>query len=188
MYLTLRPHVCRVSRDVLYTYSSNQHYGYGTHFYRDGNTRGESLLLKTHPVKEWQNWAPGQSDHQKGLSCSLESLPISYLRPFNSSMIRDAPEEVCGSPVHQHCWGMGTGSSFPPADNTLKGTSWLEKLPPKMEAKLLEPNSAKRDGVRLQASEGASLAPDTSTFTPAPISTPWPSEPPLHPEGPSQGE
>ncbi|XP_006992577.2 olfactomedin-like protein 2A isoform X2 [Peromyscus maniculatus bairdii] len=73
------------------------------------------------------------------------------------------------------------------ADNTLKGTSWLEKLPPKMEAKLLEPNSAKRDGVRLQASEGASLAPDTSTFTPAPISTPWPSEPPLHPEGPSQG-
>ncbi|KAL6090214.1 hypothetical protein STEG23_036030, partial [Scotinomys teguina] len=84
------------------------------------------------------------------------------------------------------------------ADNTLKGTSWLEKVPPKMEtklpekvppkmeAKLLEPNSVKHDRVMLQASEGASLAPDLPTFTPGPISTLWPTEPPLHSEGPSQ--
>lgn len=85
------------------------------------------------------------------------------------------------------------------ADNTLKGTSWLEKLPPKIEAKLPEPNSAKHDDVRLQASEGGNLTPDitttttttttstTSTTTPSPITTPWPTEPPLHPEVPSQG-
>ncbi|CAO2597631.1 Olfactomedin-like protein 2A, partial [Lemmus lemmus] len=74
------------------------------------------------------------------------------------------------------------------ADNTLEGISWLEKVPPKMEAKLLEPNSAKHNGVMLKASEGPSLAPHISTSTPSPATTPWHTEPPLHPEVPSQGK
>lgn len=73
-------------------------------------------------------------------------------------------------------------------DNTLKGTSWLEKVPPKMEAKLLEPNSVKNNGVMLKTSEGPSLAPYISTSTTSPASTPWHTEPPLHPEVPSQGK
>ncbi|XP_040591517.1 olfactomedin-like protein 2A isoform X2 [Mesocricetus auratus] len=73
------------------------------------------------------------------------------------------------------------------ADNTLKGTSWLEKVPPKMETKLPEPIPAKRDGVTPRASEGASLVPDVSTSIPAPVTTPWPTEPSLHPESLSQG-
>nr|XP_021489044.1 olfactomedin-like protein 2A [Meriones unguiculatus] len=89
------------------------------------------------------------------------------------------------------------------ADNTLKGTSWLEKLPPKTEAKLPEPDFTKHDEVRLEASDGANLTPDSfttttttttttatttaTTTTPTPITTPWPTEPPLHPEVPSRG-
>ncbi|XP_038192668.1 olfactomedin-like protein 2A isoform X1 [Arvicola amphibius] len=73
-------------------------------------------------------------------------------------------------------------------DNTLKGTSWLEKVPPKMEAKLLEPNSVKHNGVMLKASEGPSLASQISTYTPSPATTPRHTEPPLLPEVPSQGK
>lgn len=67
--------------------------------------------LKTHPGREWQSWAPGQSAQGKVLSCGLGSLPISYLRPFNSSMVREDPEELCGKAVHPHFWVMATKSS-----------------------------------------------------------------------------
>nr|XP_004662856.2 olfactomedin-like protein 2A [Jaculus jaculus] len=92
------------------------------------------------------------------------------------------------------------------ADNTLKGTSWLEQLPPKGEGRTSAPNSAKQAEARLQTTEEANLAPgihattttttvrtstttttSSSTTTPTPT-TPRSTEPPLHPEVPSQGK
>uniref|UniRef100_A0A8C6W3L0 Olfactomedin-like 2A n=1 Tax=Nannospalax galili TaxID=1026970 RepID=A0A8C6W3L0_NANGA len=88
-------------------------------------------------------------------------------------------------------------------DNILKGTSWLEKMPPKVEGKPPEPNSAEQDDARLPSSEGANSAPGISTSTststtstttttvttttPAPTTSSRPTELPLPPEVPSQG-
>ncbi|XP_022357068.1 olfactomedin-like protein 2A isoform X1 [Enhydra lutris kenyoni] len=79
------------------------------------------------------------------------------------------------------------------ADNALKSASWLEELPPRVEGRPPEPNSAERDEAEPRASEGADLASGTlssdpaTTPTPTPTIRPQPTEPPSHADVPSQG-
>ncbi|XP_045418647.1 olfactomedin-like protein 2A isoform X1 [Lemur catta] len=81
------------------------------------------------------------------------------------------------------------------ADNTLKGTSWLEQVPPKVEGRPPEPNSAEQDEAGPRSSEEEALAPgttsdpvSTTTTTPlTPTTSPLPTEPPSRPEVPSPG-
>ncbi|XP_023445988.1 olfactomedin-like protein 2A isoform X2 [Dasypus novemcinctus] len=78
------------------------------------------------------------------------------------------------------------------ADNALRGTSWQEQLPPKVEGRPSEPNSAEQEEAGPRASDGVDLAPDTPasdppTTTPTPITSPLPTVPPARPEVPTQG-
>ncbi|XP_005625429.1 olfactomedin-like protein 2A [Canis lupus baileyi] len=79
------------------------------------------------------------------------------------------------------------------ADNALKSTSWLEQLPPRLEGRPPEPNSAEHDEAGPRASEGADLTSDTpssdpaTTPTPTPTTQPQPTKPPSHPDVLSQG-
>ncbi|XP_077000713.1 olfactomedin-like protein 2A isoform X1 [Tamandua tetradactyla] len=78
------------------------------------------------------------------------------------------------------------------ADNALKGTSWLEQLPPKVEGRPPVPSSAEQDAAGPRASGGVDLAPDTptpgpTTTTPIPTTTARPTVPPSRPEVPTQG-
>lgn len=79
-------------------------------------------------------------------------------------------------------------------DNALKSTSWLEQLPPRLEGRPPEPNSAEHDEAGPRASEGTDLTSDTpssdpaTTPTPTPTTQPQPTKPPSHPDVLSQGE
>ncbi|KAM5299475.1 olfactomedin-like protein 2A [Ctenodactylus gundi] len=94
------------------------------------------------------------------------------------------------------------------ADNTLKGSSWLEQLPPKAEGRPPAANVAMQDQAASKTSEGADMGPGvsslvpatttattttlasttTTTTTSAPTTRPLPTEPPTRPEVPSQGK
>lgn len=77
-------------------------------------------------------------------------------------------------------------------DNALKGTSWLEQLPPRVEDGPLSPNSAEHEEAAPQGPEGERIWP----LAPMPWIPPHPHphhqsppcEPPPRPEVPSQGE
>ncbi|KAI5938023.1 Olfactomedin-like protein 2A [Manis javanica] len=79
------------------------------------------------------------------------------------------------------------------ADNALKGTSWLEQLPPRSEGRPPEPNSAEHDEAVPRASKRADLAPGTpapdpaTTSTPTPTTSSLPTEPTSRQEVSSQG-
>ncbi|XP_026369733.3 olfactomedin-like protein 2A isoform X2 [Ursus maritimus] len=79
------------------------------------------------------------------------------------------------------------------ADNTLKSTSWLEQLPPRVEGRPPEPNSAEHDEAGPRAADGADVASGVlsadpaTTPTPTPIARLQPTKPPAQPNVPSQG-